>query len=73
MLDFQQMPFLADIPALRFSQHHTRAGRFVNMAAEKVRGLMLLDEISNSGAAKVLIGSSVIERSIFGRAVANEN
>lgn len=70
---FEQLAALPDVPTLGTPQHGVLPGCFMDMAAVKILGLFAVNKGSNRVTSEVLAFAGAIERSAFGRSVANEH
>jgi len=67
------MPFLADVPRARAAELRLHPFGLVDVAAEEVFGLALLDEIAHRRGARVLALTDAVERCALGWRVADED
>jgi hypothetical protein len=70
---FQQVPLFADVHRASSPHLHDLALRLVNMAAEKVLRLNLLDELAHGAAAGVKTLVYLVERGVDGRRMADHD
>ena len=71
--EFEQVALLSHVLRPRRPHLDHRAFRLVDMAAEEVFGLMLLDELAHGAAAGVKAGSNAVEIGIERRRVADQH
>src|SRR5450432_44388 len=67
------MPGLADVAGAGLADLDSDSFGFVDVAAEEVLGLVVLDEVADRGGARVKAGADAIKLGAVGRGVADED